>query len=171
MYFKLAPISLDPAYKAKDVEKAKGTGTSMSLCVTMQVFDSGLIGEGVLHMLAAAKQKLLTKDAILVPAAATVFCQPLQMRIGQASTVSSLSPVVFPPQAFPSLAFCFCPFLSAFPSLAFDEPFLPSPLLLLMNPLCLPLSCLSYVPFPLCLSLSTVPIWSSFSCCYCQAMQ
>lgn len=119
MYFKLAPISLDPAYKAKDVEKAKGTGTSMSLCVTMQVFDSGLIGEGVLHMLAAAKQKLLTKDAILVPAAATVFCQPLQMRIGQASTVSSLSPVVFPPQAFPSLAFCFCPSLSAFPSLSF----------------------------------------------------
>lgn len=51
----------------------------------MQVFDSGLIGEGVLHMLAAAKKKLLTKDATLVPAAATVFCQPLQMRIEQAS--------------------------------------------------------------------------------------
>ncbi|KAL0046712.1 hypothetical protein WJX82_008116 [Trebouxia sp. C0006] len=50
-----------------------------------EVFDSGLIGEGVLHMLAAAKQKLLTKDAILVPAAATVFCQPLQMRVGQVS--------------------------------------------------------------------------------------
>ncbi len=62
----------------------------MTLYMAMQVFDSGLIGEGVLHMLAAAKQKLLTKDAILVPAAATVFCQPLQMRIGQASTVSSL---------------------------------------------------------------------------------
>ena len=51
----------------------------------MQVFDSGLIGEGVLHMLAAARRKLLTKDATLVPAAATVYCQPLQMRIGQAS--------------------------------------------------------------------------------------
>ncbi|DBA90775.1 TPA: hypothetical protein ACH3X1_003982 [Trebouxia sp. C0004] len=54
-----------------------------------EVFDSGLIGEGVLHMLAAAKQKLLTKEAILVPAAATVFCQPLQMRIGQASMKDS----------------------------------------------------------------------------------
>jgi len=78
----------------KDVNKAKGAGTSILLSVTMQVFDSGLIGEGVLHMLAAAKQKLLTKDAILVPAAATLFCQPLQMRIGQASTVSILSPLL-----------------------------------------------------------------------------
>ena len=41
----------------------------------LQVFDSGLLGEGVLHMLAAAKQKLLTKDAALVPAGATVYCQ------------------------------------------------------------------------------------------------
>ena len=42
-----------------------------------------LLGEGVLHMLAAAKRQLLTSDATLVPAAATVFCQPLQMRIGE----------------------------------------------------------------------------------------
>ena len=49
----------------------------------VQVFDSGLIGEGVLHMLAAAKKNLLTKDATLVPAAAAVFCQALQMRVGQ----------------------------------------------------------------------------------------
>lgn len=34
-------------------------------------------------MLAAARQKLLTEDATLVPAAATVYCQPLQMRIEQ----------------------------------------------------------------------------------------
>jgi len=32
----------------------------------VQVFDSGLIGEGVLHMLAWAKAKLLTEDAVLV---------------------------------------------------------------------------------------------------------
>ncbi len=119
MYYKLDPSFLDPAYKVKDCDKAKGTGTSMSLCVTMQVFDSGLIGEGVLHMLAAAKQKLLTKDAILVPAAATVFCQPLQMRVGQASTVSSLSPLVVPLLPFlfahPSLPFPLCLSLSAFP--------------------------------------------------------
>lgn len=47
------------------------------------MFDSGLLGEGVLHMLLAAKQKLLSNDARLVPAAATVWCQLLQMRIGQ----------------------------------------------------------------------------------------
>ena len=32
----------------------------------MQVFDSGLIGEGILHLLAWAHAKLLTPDAILV---------------------------------------------------------------------------------------------------------
>ena len=121
MYYKLDPFFLDPAYEVQDVDKANDTGTSMSLCVAMQVFDSGLIGEGVLHMLAAAKQKLLTKDAVLVPAAATVFCQPLQMRIGQASTVSSLSLLVVPLSlslsVFPSLPFPVCLSLSAFPSL------------------------------------------------------
>lgn len=112
----------------------------------MQVFDSGLIGEGVLHMLAAAKQKLLTKDATLVPAAATVFCQPLQMRIGQASTISSLSPLVLPLLSF-----------------LFAHPSLPIPL-------CLSLSALPSLPFPLCLSLSAFPLHWSLSCWYCQAM-
>ena len=32
----------------------------------MQVFDSGLIGEGVLHMLLWAKEMLLTEDVVLV---------------------------------------------------------------------------------------------------------
>lgn len=32
----------------------------------MQVFDSGLIGEGILHLLAWTHAKLLTPDAILV---------------------------------------------------------------------------------------------------------
>lgn len=32
----------------------------------VQVFDSGLIGEGVLHMVAWAKTKLLTEGAVLV---------------------------------------------------------------------------------------------------------
>ena len=31
-----------------------------------QVFDSGLIGEGILHLLAWARAKLLTPDATLV---------------------------------------------------------------------------------------------------------
>ena len=124
-----AVVFLDPACKLKDIDKGKGAGTSVLLCVAMQVFDSGLIGEGMLHMLAAAKQKLLTKDAILVPAAATVFCQPLQMRVGQASIVSSLSPVMNP-LSLPSLAFPFCLSLSAFPSLPFH---LVVPLMLLLS--------------------------------------
>jgi len=44
------------------------------------VFDSGLIGEGALHSVFAAKQKLLAPDALMVPAAATVYAQPLQLR-------------------------------------------------------------------------------------------
>ena len=106
----------------------------MLLYMAMQVFDSGLIGEGVLHMLAAAKQKLLTKDATLVPAAATVFCQPLQMRIGQASTISSLSPLVLPLLSF-----------------LFAHPSLPIPL-------CLSLSAFPSLPFPLCLPIALVPL-------------
>ena len=37
-----------------------------------KVFDAGLIGEGVLHALAAARLKLVLPDAVLVPASATV---------------------------------------------------------------------------------------------------
>ena len=36
------------------------------LCPGLQVFDSGLIGEGALHAVAAARQKLLQPDALLV---------------------------------------------------------------------------------------------------------
>lgn len=45
-----------------------------------QVFDSGCIGEGVLHILAAAQARLLGPGAAVVPAAARVFCQPIQLR-------------------------------------------------------------------------------------------
>ena len=48
-----------------------------------EVFDSGCIGEGVLHLLAAAQAKLLASDAALVPLSARVYCQPIQMRLGQ----------------------------------------------------------------------------------------
>jgi type II protein arginine methyltransferase len=44
-----------------------------------EVFDSGLIGEGVLHCLAAAKARLLEPNAVLVPEAAAVFAQPIQL--------------------------------------------------------------------------------------------
>ena len=45
-----------------------------------QVFDSGCIGEGVLHLVTAARAKLLAADAAMVPIAARVFCQPIQVR-------------------------------------------------------------------------------------------
>ena len=48
-----------------------------------EVFDSGCIGEGVLHLLAAAQAKLLASDAAMVPLSARVYCQPIQMRVGQ----------------------------------------------------------------------------------------
>lgn len=50
----------------------------------LQVFDSGLIGEGVLHLLFAAKHKLLQPDASLTPISATVYCQPIQVAAGAA---------------------------------------------------------------------------------------
>lgn len=53
-----------------------------------QIFDSGLIGEGALHAVAAAQAKLLQPDAILVPASATLYCQPLQLR--RAATATGL---------------------------------------------------------------------------------
>ncbi len=48
--------------------------------VSPQLFDWGLIGEIMLHAVAAAAAKVAAKDAILVPAAATVYAQPLQLR-------------------------------------------------------------------------------------------
>ena len=45
------------------------------------MFDYGLIGEGALHILAAAQHKLMAKGHRLVPAGATVYCQAIQMRV------------------------------------------------------------------------------------------
>lgn len=52
-------------YNVPGVESALICLNAHQVCA-LQVFDSGLIGEGVLHMLAWAKQKLLTEDAVLV---------------------------------------------------------------------------------------------------------
>ena len=45
-----------------------------------EIFDSGLIGEGALHALAAARARLLVPDAALVPAGAVVYAQIVEMR-------------------------------------------------------------------------------------------
>ncbi|KAL6757507.1 hypothetical protein V8C86DRAFT_3026142 [Haematococcus lacustris] len=48
--------------------------------LVFEVFDSGLIGEGALHILAAAHLcGLLTPGASIVPAGAQVFCQPIEL--------------------------------------------------------------------------------------------
>ncbi|KAK9863942.1 hypothetical protein WJX84_003683 [Apatococcus fuscideae] len=66
-------------------QKPDGTPPDMTNkadVLVFEVFDSGLIGEGVLHSVAWAKARLLQPDAVLVPSAASVFCQPIQMRTG-----------------------------------------------------------------------------------------
>ena len=55
----------------------------MPINAHIQVFDSGLIGEGILHLLAAVQHKLLASDAIMVPSSATVYCQLIQVRVGR----------------------------------------------------------------------------------------
>ena len=50
-----------------------------------EVFDSGLIGEGVFHILAAAKEQLARRGAVFLPASARVLVQPLQMRLETAA--------------------------------------------------------------------------------------
>ncbi len=49
--------------------------------LVFEVFDSGLIGEGALHVSALAVHRLLLPDAAIIPAAARVFCQPIQFRL------------------------------------------------------------------------------------------
>lgn len=50
-----------------------------SIACLHQVFDSGLIGEGCLHILQACKRNLLTSESIIIPMGASVFCQPIQL--------------------------------------------------------------------------------------------
>jgi hypothetical protein len=51
--------------------------------MVFEVFDSGLIGEGVLHVLAAAKARLLRPGATLVPRRARMFAQLIEHRVGE----------------------------------------------------------------------------------------
>ncbi|CAD7701540.1 unnamed protein product, partial [Ostreobium quekettii] len=47
--------------------------------LVMEVFDSGLIGEGALHIISAAYRSFLDEDAIILPAGATVYFQLIQV--------------------------------------------------------------------------------------------
>jgi len=78
-------LVLDRDVRRMDVlRKPDGTAPELKRPVDLaifEVFDSGLIGEGVLHILAAAKAKLLMPDASLVPCSAEVYAQPIQLRV------------------------------------------------------------------------------------------
>lgn len=66
------------------VAKPDGTAPEMPTradLAVFEIFDSGLIGEGVLHCLTVARAKLLARNAALVPAWAKVYAQPLEMRV------------------------------------------------------------------------------------------
>lgn len=70
------------------LRKPDGTAPDMKRkadILVYEVFDSGLIGEGALHLVYQAQQKLLQENATLVPMAATVYAQPLEMRISDVS--------------------------------------------------------------------------------------
>jgi len=49
--------------------------------MVFEVFDSGLIGEGALHLTVLAKHRLLLPHARIIPASARVFCQPIEYRV------------------------------------------------------------------------------------------
>ena len=51
--------------------------------LVFEVFDSGLIGEGALHLTVLAKHRLLLPHARIIPAAARVFCQPIEFRMAR----------------------------------------------------------------------------------------
>ena len=78
-------LVLDRDVRRMDVlRKPDGTPPELQRPVDLaifEVFDSGLIGEGILHILAAAKAKLLMPNATLVPCRAEVYAQPIQMRV------------------------------------------------------------------------------------------
>lgn len=78
-------LVLDRDVRRMDVVR-KPDGTAPELprpadLAVFEIFDSGLIGEGALHCLAAARARLLARDAGLVPMSATVYAQPIQMRL------------------------------------------------------------------------------------------
>ena len=50
-----------------------------------EVFDSGLIGEGALHLVAAARARLLKPNASIIPCAARVYCAPISIRVASAA--------------------------------------------------------------------------------------
>lgn len=73
----------DPMLEKSGGVKPDGTAPELERradVLVYEVFDSGLIGEGALHLVHHARSRLLTPDARLVPMGATVYAQPICMR-------------------------------------------------------------------------------------------
>eukprot|EP00882_Tetradesmus_deserticola_P031301 GHRQ01035390.1.p1 GENE.GHRQ01035390.1~~GHRQ01035390.1.p1 ORF type:complete len:302 (+),score=85.80 GHRQ01035390.1:224-1129(+) len=60
--------------------------------LAFEVFDCGLIGEGALHIVAAARTQLLLRNpgGRVLPGAAEVYCQPIQYNIGLAPALQGI---------------------------------------------------------------------------------
>ena len=70
--------------------KPDGVPTEMQAkadLMVYEIFDSGLIGEGALHVIAAARARLLREKHVLVPARARMFAQLIEARFGETSLV------------------------------------------------------------------------------------
>jgi predicted RNA methylase len=70
--------------------KPDGVPTEMQAkadAMVYEIFDSGLIGEGALHVIAAARARLLREKHVLVPARARMFAQLIEARFGETSLV------------------------------------------------------------------------------------
>ena len=66
--------------------KPDGVPTEMKAkagVMVFEIFDSGLIGEGALHVIAAARARLLREGHTLVPARARMFAQLIETRFGE----------------------------------------------------------------------------------------
>eukprot|EP00889_Picochlorum_renovo_P007052 jgi/Picre1/34082/NNA_001557.t1 len=104
-------LVLDRDVRRMDVlRKPDGTPPELQRPVDLaifEVFDSGLIGEGILHILAAAKAKLLMPNATLVPCRAEVYAQPIQMRVDSTHGRIGKNKDAWIPLAPPSKVFSF----------------------------------------------------------------
>ena len=65
--------------KSTDIEIGGAMERRANVLVA-EIVDAGLLSEGVIESFAHARENLLTKDARIIPAAATVFAMPIESR-------------------------------------------------------------------------------------------
>ena len=78
--------SLPGAQPLNGALKPDGVPTEMRAkadVMVFEIFDSGLIGEGALHVVAAGRARLLREKHVLVPARARMFAQLIETRFGE----------------------------------------------------------------------------------------